>query len=897
MGGIRRGIRRLFRLGLRRPSDATTDARAELDTLLEEEVEHLVARGVTPETARADALRRLGTTLPEAYDRVEDSALRKERHMRLYESVQDTLVDLWLAARALRRAPAVAGAVILTLALAIGASTAIFSAVSAVLLKPLPFTDPERLVMLWEENPDFGWVEEDAAPANMLDWQEQTSAFTDIAGYPSFGSTATLTGHGEPRVLKSRQATGNLFAVLGVPAMLGRAFRDEETWSAGGPRIGMLSHEAWRDVFGADSSIVGRTIELDGRAVEVIGVLPELFRIPGLEADVWRPMAWDRASASQVSFRRAHWLKVIGRLKPGVGIEQANADLQRIVRRLQQDYPATNTRMGAGMTPLHDFLVGRTKLPLLVAFGGVATLLLIGCANVANLLLVRAAGRTREIAVRLALGAGRGRLLRQSLTESVVLVAVGGSLGLLLGWWGTRLLAALQPAGMLPVSRLPMDWSTLTFVLVVSTAAALFFAAMPVLWSRRMDAADALRDDNRGASAGPTSRRWGYVLLVTQVALALSLTTSAVLCVRSYLLLERVEPGFDGRNVLTASLFVPAVRYDSAVTVVGFYDRLLARLRARPEVEAAAMASKVPLGPPSWSSQVAIEGEPARESGAQIIHREITPDYAAVLRLPLLQGRLIIDADRTGSPLVVLVNQAFVRRFVPDGEIVGRRISFDARPDSSSVWRTVVGVIGDERQNTLSLEPEPEVYAPFAQDLRRGMFVVVRTSGRPESFAPALREVVRALDPALAVSELRTLESVRAAAVSKERFLAVLLMGFAVVGLTLGLIGIYGVVAQVAQRRTREVGIRLALGARAREVQWLLVRSGVALTLLGIAAGTLVAFVAGSALRSLLYRTSPTDPLIFVSVPLLVLLTATAASWIPAVRATRTDPSQVLRAD
>lgn len=897
MAGIRPGIRRLFRLTLRRPADAVADARAELEALLDEHVAHLVARGVPPDAARADAIRHVGAALPEAYARVEHSALHKERRMRLHERLQDAVADLRLAVRALRRAPAMAGAVILTLALAIGANTAIFSAVSAVLLKPLPFAEPDRLVMLWEENPDFGWVQQDAAPANMLDWKRQTSVFTDVAGYPSFGSAATLTGHGDPRILKSQQATGNLFDVLGVPAMLGRTFTEAETWSTGGPRIGILSYPAWRDVFGADSGIVGKSIELDGRTVEVIGVLPERFQIPGLQAYVWRPMGWDPASTSQVFFRRAHWLKVVGRLRPGVALEQADADLQRVVRQLQQDYPATNTRMGAGMTPLHEFLVGKTRLPLLVTFGGVATLFLIGCANVANLLLVRAAGRTRELAVRLALGAGRARLLRQSLAEGAVLVLAGGALGLLLGWWGTRLLAALQPTGMLPVSRLPMDWSTLAFVLAVVTVAALVFGAVPVLWSRRMAAADALREDGRGASAGPIARRWGNVLLVTQVALALTLTTGAALCVRSYVLLQNVEPGFDSRNVLTASLFAPAVRYDSAAKVVDFYDRIIAELRAQPDVQAAAAVSKVPLGPPSWSSQFAIEGEPPRDAGAQVIHREITPGYLDVMRVPLLQGRMFTDADRAGAPAVVVVNQAFVRRYAKDVEIVGKRIAFDATPDSTSVWRTVVGVVGDERQNTLSLEPEAEIYAPFAQDLRRGMFVVVRTSGPAERFATALRATVRRLDPAIAISELRTMDAVRAAAVSRERFLAVLLMGFAVVGLTLGLIGIYGVVAQVAQRRTREVGIRLALGAGAREVQWLLVRSGVGLSVVGIAAGTLVALVAGRALRSLLYQTSPSDPVILVAVPVLVLLTAMLASWIPALRAARTDPSQVLRSD
>jgi len=371
--------------------------------------------------------------------------------MTILEWLDDAVVDVRYAGRTLRRSPGLAAAAILTLALAIGANTAIFSAVSAVMLRPLPFAEPDRLVMLWEENPDLKWHQADAAPANFVDWREQAGVFSDVAAYPSFPGTTTLTGYGEPRLLKLQLVTGNLFSVIGVQPIRGRNLRDDETWSPGAPRAVLLSYRTWRNVFGGADSLIGRAAQLGGRSVEIAGVLPEGFAIPGIDADVWQPVRWEPAARAAVSFRRAHWLKVVGRLKPGVTLERANTALQTVVARLQREYPATNARMGAGLTPLHEFLVGKTKTPLLVMLGAVAVLLLIACANVANLQLVRAAGREREVALRLALGAGGGRLFRQSVAEIAVLALLGGAAGLALGWWGTRALVALQPAGMLPV--------------------------------------------------------------------------------------------------------------------------------------------------------------------------------------------------------------------------------------------------------------------------------------------------------------------------------------------------------------------------------------------------------------------------------------------------------------
>ena len=892
---IKAGVRRLFALCIRRPENAATDADQELESVFDENVRYLMGRGMPENVARREALRRLGGSLPSARRQLHRSAEHRERRMRLLEWLDDFVADLRYAFRTLRRAPALAAAAVLTLALAIGANTAIFSAVSAVMLRPLPLSDPGRLVMLWETNPDFHWTQEDAAPANVLDWKEQAGVFSDVAAYPDFAGTTTLTGYGEPRLLNRQPVTGNFFDVLGVRAELGRTLRDEETWAGAGPPVVVLSHRAWRDVFGADRSLVGRSIQLGGQSVEVAGVLPERFAVPGLNVDVWESVRWDRSDRAQVWFRRAHWVRAIGRLKPGVTLESANTGLQTVVTRLKHDYPVTNIHMGAGLTPLHEFLVGTTRLPLLVMFGAVAVLLLIACANVANLLLVRAAGREREAALRLALGAGRGRLLRQSLAESVLLAGLGGTAGLALGWWGTRVLGALQPQGMLPVRDIAMSWGVLAFVLGATSLSALLFGIAPMLWAGRRVPADVLRDEGRAASGALRARHWGDALLVSQVALALALTLGAALLVRSYLRLQKVEPGFDPMNVLAVEVVLPGIRFDSTRKVLAFYGDLEREARALPGVEAAAVVSILPLTSSSWSSQFAIAGREPIDG--QVVHRELSPEYQKVMRVPLLRGRLFTEADRQGAPFVVLINETLARTYFPGQDPLGHRVAFDRLPDSTSTWRTIVGVVGDERQGSLSESTEPEFLAPYPQEARSGMTLLVRTKDDPTALAPAVRRIVARLDPLLAISSIGTMEEVRRQALARDRFLTVLMLSFAGVGLTLGIVGVYGVVAQLARRRMREMGIRIALGARAGQVQWLVVRHGIVMTGLGIVAGVTVALGATRAMRTLLFQVAPADPVTFIVVPALVLLTAVVASWLPAVRAGRADPCEVLRAD
>ena len=861
------------------------DLDEEIHFHIELETEKNLRMGMDSEEARRRALVAFG-----GVQRTKEA----HRDARGTRWIDETGADVRHALRTLRRAPALATAAILTLALGVGANTAIFSAVDAVILRPLPFHDPGRLVMLWEENPDRGWRQGGVAPANAFDWRDQVEAFDDVALYNQASGRRTLTGDGEPRILINRKVTGNFFSVLGVRAQLGRTLNDAETWESG-TRVVVISDRLWRQQFGADPGIVGRTIQLDGSGVEVVGVMPPGFAFPEEDVDLWLPIDWDPALREQVYFRQAHWLRAIARVRPGVSFERADAELQTVVHRLQKQYPGTNTHAGAGLTPLREFLVGDTRLPLMVLLAAVSFLLLIACANVGNLLLVHAAGREHEAALRLALGAGRGRLVRQALTESLVLSALGGAAGLALGWWGTHALVALQPQGMLPVHDVRVSWSVLAYVLLITTASGLLFGMAPVLWSGRRAPVEALKEGGRGGSDGRRVRRLGDVLVIGEVALALLLTLGAGLLARSFRQLQNVDPGFDATGTLTASITLPGTSYDTGERAVAFFDRLLQRVRAVPGVREAAAVSTLPLTTTEWTSDFAIAGRGVDDYGVEVVHREVTPDYFQTMRVPLLRGRDFTAADRGNAPAVVVINEALAQQFFHGQDPIGQRISFDRYPDSTSTWRTIVGVVGSEHQSTMAVDPRIEIFAPIAQDARSIMTVVIRTSAEPASLAPAVKRIVSEMDPTLAIASLRTMSDVRAKSLAKQRFLTVLLAMFAAVGLLLALVGVYGVMAHHTRRRRREMVIRIALGAPVPHIEWLVVAHALRLVGIAVVVGTGVAFAATRALSALLYHVAPVDPLTFAVVPLILALTAALATWLPARQAGRVDPAVLLR--
>ncbi len=882
LGGLLSRLRSAFR-GER----VDRELQAEIALHLEMETARNVALGMTPEEARRQALVAFGGVA---------QTREAHREARGTRWLDDFAGDVRYSLRTLRRNPVLTVTAVLTLALGIGANTAIFSAVNAVMLRPLPFRDPGELVQVWEENPDREWYQQDAAPANYLDWQAQVKSFLDVAAYPSFSQQVTLTGDGAPLLLTGASVTGNFFDVLGVPPILGRGFTAQETWE-GGEAVAVISHRLWRDRFGGDGAIVGKSVTLDRAPVRIVGVMPEGFGFPFATTDLWTPTDWPAANRTQTFFRRAHYLKVIARLRPGATVAAANAELQTVAKRLEQDYPATNVHMGAGITPLHEFITGTARLPLLILLGAVALLMLIACANVGNLLLVQAAARDREIAVRVALGAGRFRLARQAITGSLVLSLVGGAAGLAAGWVGTRVLLALQPVGLLPVTGVGIDWRVLAFVLGVTTVSGVLFGLAPAFWGARRSPVQGLREGGRSGGIGAAGRRISDAVIVAEVAIALLLTVGAGLLTRSLLQMQRVDPGFDPAGVLATNLALPGSVYDTPVKVRAFYNQLQEEARALPGVQSAAVASQLPLTTQSWSSDFSVQGRDPSAGGTQVVHRTVSSDYLKVMRVPLLRGRNFTMQDDSLAPQAVLINEALATKYFPGENPVGLRIAFDKVPDSTSLWRTIVGVVGSEHQAGLETDPIPEILDPFTQNGRSGMALLVRTSGEPEVVAPALRQVISRLDPQLAILRQRTLMDVRQVSTARPRFMSVLLLAFSLVGVLLATVGVYGVIAQLARQRSREMSIRLALGARAADVRWLVVRHGLRLAIMGIIIGTVIATVATRSLQSFLYSVAALDPVSYLAAPLLLGLTAFAATWIPAARVARSDPAMSLKSE
>lgn len=858
----------------------------EMRTHLEMEVEKNVRAGLPADEARRQALAVFGGR---------DAALEAHRDVRGGRWFEDFLSDAKFGWRTLRQNKALTLAAIVTIALGVGANTAIFSTLHAVVLRPLPFKASDRLVMLYETNPERGWTQAEVAPANYLDWRAQVKEFEDVGAMVSFDQSTVLNNDGQAWVLASLGMTGNLFSVLGLPPAAGRNFTDEESWDVG-ERRAMISYRLWQTRFGGDPGIIDRNIDLGGFPVRVVGVAAESFTIPGRDADIFRPMAWAREQVTHVSFRRAHWLRAVARVREGVTPEQANAGLQVVVQRLQREYPETNTNMGAGFMPLHRYLVGDVRQHLVALQAAVGLLLLIACANVGNLLLVRAADRERESVLRLALGAGRGRLVRQAFTESLVLAALGGVAGIALGWIGTRALAAMQPAGMLPVSDIGLNTGVLAFALAIAIGSGLLFGIGPAVWARHRAPADVLKEGNRGTT-GSRLRRWSNGLAVAELAIAVMLMAGGGLLLRSWWIVQSIHPGLEPDGVLSVTVNLPPGRFDTPAKRDGFFNEALTNLRAIPGVTGAATVSHLPMTVTSWSSDFAVAGRGREEFGVQVLHREISNDYHSVLRVPVLAGRTFTDSDAGVRQPVVLINEALAKKYFANEDPVGKRVAFDRYPDSTSFWRTIVGVVGSERQEGLEAPSRPEFFAPVRQEDNGNRTFVMRTSGDPTSIIPSVRSTLAAVNPGVAVNHVRTMSEIRDAALARRRFVMTLVLTFAGAGLTMALVGVYGVMAQLARGRRRELGIRLALGAPLSGIQFLLLKRGIGLAALGSALGIAGAVTAGSAIANLLYGIPPTDPITLASVSLLLTGAAVLATVPPARRAARVDPIETLRAE
>jgi putative ABC transport system permease protein len=810
--------------------------------------------------------------------------------------LETLLQDARYAVRMLRKSPGFTLVAVLTLALGIGANAAIFSVVNGVLLRPLPFPEPERLVAVWTAQPAKDLVRGSSSYPDFADYRDQTASFDGLAATRSRGYTLS-SPKGAERIDGAR-VSWTLFPVLRVTAALGRTFSADED-RLGGPRVAVIGDALWRRRFGGDPGVVGRPVTLDGEAYTVLGVLPRGFRFDFdlREAEIWTPTALD--GKDSIEERGQHYLQVVGRLKPGVPIAAARADLGAVSARLAAAYPQSNTGRTAIVQPLHDAIVGATRQGLLVLLGAVALVLLVSSANVANLLLARGSEREREVALRSALGASRGRLARQLLTESVLLSLVGGALGLLVAFWGTDGLLALAPADLPRLGDVHVDARVLGFTLGVTILAGLLFGTAPALRAARVALVPALSEGGRGGSGGPGARRMRSVLIVAEVALALVLLVGAGLLLRSLGRLLGVDPGFRAESVLTLRLDLPDAHYQKPENVLSFYEKLLPRAAALPGVRSVAAVAPLPFGNSMWVTGIYRKDRPEPGPGEKLsAHYEAaTPGYFETIGIRVTRGRTFSDRDRRGAPRVVLVSESLAARLFPGEDPVGKPVAFGVTlddEDEKAPWE-VAGVVADVVLDRLDKALEPTFYVPAFQQPWNGVSLVLRAAGSPGTLAEAVRKEVQALDPELPVFHVRTMPELVSASVAQRRFQALLLAAFAAVGLALAATGLYGVMALSVSQRTREIGVRIALGAPARGVLGLVLRQALSLVLLGTAVGLLGALALSRVLSSLLFRVSATDPVTFGIVAGLLLVTALVASYVPARRATRVDPLEALR--
>jgi predicted permease len=798
--------------------------------------------------------------------------------------------DLRYAARTLARNPAFTAVATVVLALGIGANTAVFSVVNAVLLRPLPFPEPERLVEVHLAAPK-GDPRGPVSALDFEDWREENHVFRDIALVNTLSRGLTLTGGAEPKQLPTAYVHPAFFRTLGVPPAIGRALRADEN-EPGRNRVAVLSHRLWQGRFGGEAFIAGRAVMLDGQPFTVAGVMPASFRFPDATIDVWAPESLiDAARAPRRRDNR--FQRVIARLDSGVDLDTARAEMGIIAARLMAQHPDTNFgRASVTIVPLRDSLVGDSiRSALLILLGAVLLVLMITCANVGNLLLERAVARRHEIAIRLALGAGRGRIVRQLLAEGVVLAGAGGALALVVGAWSLEALLKLSRDFLSAQNDVLMDGRVLGFTFLASAVSALAFGAVPAIGLSRSTPQLMLRVDARGATAGPGGRRLRAWLVVAETALALVLVVGAVLMLQSFARLRRVDPGFDPVGILTVSMNASSTRYPERPQFLAFYREILSRVRNIPGVQSAGSTRNLPLLGAAEHWPVAVDDQtPAPEGSEPVVPvHQVSPDYLRAMHIPLLQGRDFTAEDHEDAPAVAIVSWSLARRFWPAGSPLGRTLR------DGPLTIAVVGVCGDVRQTRLDAEGEAAIYVPQAQHPRRGFTLVVRARGDPLALAPAVRGEIRAIDPEHPILRIAAMEEVLGDAVAQPRLMMVLLGIFGGLALCLATLGVYGVISYGVSLRTREFGVRMALGAQPRTVLAIVLREGAGLALAGVGIGTAAALALTRLLSSQLYEVGATDATTFISVAVLLFGTSLLASYLPARRATRVDPLAALR--
>jgi putative ABC transport system permease protein len=806
--------------------------------------------------------------------------------------------DLRYGLRLLIKSPGFTVVAVLALAIGIGANSAIFTVVNSVLLRPLPFKEPDRIVALWETNrkltSDFSNRME-VSIGDFLDWREQNQVFEQTAAF--YHRNITITGTDQPEQVQGQVTSAGFFQVLGTKPAIGRTFLPEDELNTGNNRPAVLSHGLWQRRFGSDTELIGKTITLNGKGYTVVGVMPADFKLQfptTKNIELWLPMILNEKVERN---RRSHFLYVMGRLKPGITKEQAQAEMDVLSDRLQKQYSETNSGIGARVVPLQEQMVGKIQLALLVLLGAVGFVLLIACANVANLLLARASGRQKEMAIRAALGAGRSRILRQLLSESLLLSIFGGAIGLLLALWGLDLLVSLSPEDIPRLNEVGLDIRALGFTLAISLLTGIVFGLAPALQSSKLDLNDALKEGSGRGTESLRRHRLRSILIVSEVALALVLLIGAGLMIKSFIKLQEVDLGFNPQNLLKMDISLPQSKYAKREQIATFYQQLIERLEAVPGVQSAAVIYPLPMTGDNSTTGFALEGQTLIPMGDRpsVGYRTTSRNYFRTMGVPLLKGRDFTTQDTEKSPRVVIFNQTAAERFWSGQDPLGKRVTFEDDKDGRPIWFEIVGIVGDVKHLRPDSEQEPVAYFPQLQKPNFFMHLVVRTAGEPLAMAGAIRNEVLAIDKDQPVSNIRTMEQLLSNTTSPRRFNMLLLGIFAGVALLLAGIGLYGVMAYSVTQRTHEIGIRMALGAQAGDVLKMVIGEGLRLVLIGVAIGIAGAMALTRLLAGLLFGVTANDPAIFAAVSLLLILVALLASYFPARRATRVDPIFALR--
>ena len=867
-----------------------TDVDDELRFHLDMRVAELVALGASESDARREAHREFGDLeFTRRYCRDLDAS--GERADRRSEWLSELRLDVAHALRMLRRSPGFATVALLTIALGVGANTAIFSVVRGVLLRTLPYERPDRIVAIYENNVPDHYERSQLSAADYVDYRRDQRTLVDIGatGY----SQLIYQGDGDPQLLHGMRLSANVFSILGTRPALGRTFAPDEDTPAK-KNVLVIAHATWRGLFGGDSAIVGRSISVNGAPFTIIGVMPPGFTL-GADEQYWIPFDLSNQLADVNRARKLHNFNGIARLRDGVSLERARADLLTIARRNESLYPEANKGHLVTIMPFHTALVGDVRPALLILSGAAACVLLIACANLANVVFSRTITRRREVAIRAALGAGRSRLVRQLLTESALLALTGGLIGTVVGWLGTRVLLSVAPDALPQVGTIGMDGIVLTFSLALSLLSALLFGLMPAWTESRLDFQHNLRDGAR-TTAGRRAERLRRGLVVVQTALAVMLLVGAGLLVRSLAHLQRVDLGIDGENVLLADLVINSRKYDTRAKSSLFFETLFERMRQAPGVRVVGATSSVPLDGSSTAG-IHVEGEPMPNGPLpSISYLTTNDDYFKTFGIRLLRGRSLGPQEAPDLvPRGVVLNEEAVRRFFPSRDPLGARLQLG--PDPGGPWYVVVGVVANNRQHGFAAGYAPIAYTSYRQEGQRYLTLAIKTAGDPMAVVPFLRAAVRELDRAQPLHEIQTFDEVAGHSLSRGKFSMLLLSVFAGVSLVLALVGVYGVLAYAVSSRTRELGVRMALGANARDVLGLVLRQGFLAATAGVVIGLLAALGAARALRGLLYGVTASDLTTYATVAVALIAASLAASYLPARRATRVDPVEALRSD